>query len=64
MIDRARVHGREFNGAITSRNTRTDCAGATRRVAGPHLHLVVRYGSITVDPLSLLDLPTAVTRSP
>jgi murein DD-endopeptidase MepM/ murein hydrolase activator NlpD len=30
--------------------------GATGRVTGPHLHWVVRYGSITVDPRSLLGL--------
>lgn len=30
--------------------------GATGRVTGPHLHWVVRYGSITVDPRSLLAL--------
>lgn len=29
--------------------------GATGRVTGPHLHWIVRYGSVTVDPLSLLD---------
>ncbi len=28
--------------------------GATGRVTGPHLHFIARYGSITVDPLSLL----------
>ncbi|MFO7894493.1 MAG: M23 family metallopeptidase [Longimicrobiales bacterium] len=32
--------------------------GATGRVTGPHLHWIVRYGSVTVDPLSLLDVTT------
>ncbi|WP_420439996.1 M23 family metallopeptidase [Candidatus Palauibacter sp.] len=31
--------------------------GATGRVTGPHLHWVVRYGSTSVDPRSLLALP-------
>lgn len=31
--------------------------GATGRVTGPHLHWVVRYGSTSVDPRSLLELP-------
>jgi murein DD-endopeptidase MepM/ murein hydrolase activator NlpD len=30
--------------------------GSTGRVTGPHLHLIVRYGNVTVDPLSLLAL--------
>lgn len=36
--------------------------GATGRVTGPHLHWIARYGSVTVDPLSLLDLAPRVTR--
>ena len=28
--------------------------GATGRVTGPHLHWVVRYGTTSVDPRSLL----------
>ena len=30
--------------------------GATGRVTGPHLHWVVRYGTTSVDPRSLLDV--------
>jgi hypothetical protein len=30
-------------------------AGATGRVTGPHLHWLVRYGTVTVDPMSLLE---------
>jgi murein DD-endopeptidase MepM/ murein hydrolase activator NlpD len=33
--------------------------GATGRVTGPHLHWVARYGSVTVDPSSLLEIGPA-----
>jgi murein DD-endopeptidase MepM/ murein hydrolase activator NlpD len=33
--------------------------GATGRVTGPHLHWVARYGGITVDPSTLLELKSA-----
>jgi murein DD-endopeptidase MepM/ murein hydrolase activator NlpD len=33
--------------------------GATGRVTGPHLHWVARYGRVSVDPLSLLELGTS-----
>lgn len=38
--------------------------GATGRVTGPHLHWIVRYGTISVDPLSLLDLADEAARAP
>jgi murein DD-endopeptidase MepM/ murein hydrolase activator NlpD len=30
--------------------------GQSGRVTGPHLHWVARYGTIPVDPMSLLHL--------
>ena len=35
--------------------------GATGRVTGPHLHWVARYGSVTVDPSTLLELTAVET---
>jgi murein DD-endopeptidase MepM/ murein hydrolase activator NlpD len=33
--------------------------GATGRVTGPHLHIIARYGGVSVDPLSVLARVTA-----
>jgi hypothetical protein len=41
------------SGDTVERNQLIGRVGATGRVTGPHLHLIVRYGSLTVDPLSL-----------
>lgn len=35
---------------------RIGAVGRTGRVTGPHLHWVARYGAISVDPMSLLQL--------
>lgn len=37
--------------------------GATGRVTGPHLHLIARLGSITLDPMSLLAATAPPRRS-
>lgn len=43
-------------GDTVSRGQTIGRVGATGRVTGPHLHLIVRYGGVTVDPLSLFAL--------
>ena len=35
---------------------RIGSVGASGRVTGPHLHWILRYGEISVDPLSIFDL--------
>lgn len=40
-------------GDTVERGTPIGLIGATGRVTGPHLHLIMRYGTVTVDPLSL-----------
>ncbi len=43
-------------GDTVERGTLIGRVGATGRVTGPHLHFIVRYGGISVDPQSLLSL--------
>jgi murein DD-endopeptidase MepM/ murein hydrolase activator NlpD len=43
-------------GDTVAAGQRIGSVGATGRVTGPHLHWILRFGAITVDPLSALDL--------
>jgi murein DD-endopeptidase MepM/ murein hydrolase activator NlpD len=43
-------------GQMVNRGQRIGLVGRSGRVTGPHLHWVARYGTISVDPLSLLAL--------
>ena len=40
-------------GDTVARGQRIGRVGATGRVTGPHLHWILRYGGITVDPMSI-----------
>jgi murein DD-endopeptidase MepM/ murein hydrolase activator NlpD len=42
-------------GAAVARGDVVGQSGATGRVTGPHLHWAVRFGEMTVDPLSLMS---------
>ncbi len=41
-------------GDTVARGQVIGAVGATGRVTGPHLHLIARYGSLNLDPLTLL----------
>jgi murein DD-endopeptidase MepM/ murein hydrolase activator NlpD len=41
-------------GDTVTRGQRIGDVGATGRVTGPHLHFIARFGSITIDPTSLI----------
>lgn len=43
-------------GDTVEAGTPVGLVGATGRVTGPHLHWVVRYGNVSVDPRSLVEL--------
>ena len=43
-------------GDTVTAGQRIGAVGRSGRVTGPHLHWVARYGAISVDPMSLLEL--------
>ena len=45
-------------GDTVAAGQRIGAVGQSGRVTGPHLHWVARYGMISVDPMSLLELVT------
>jgi murein DD-endopeptidase MepM/ murein hydrolase activator NlpD len=53
-------------GDTVQRGTLIGRVGATGRVTGPHLHLIVRYGRHSLDPMTLLQVtrPPAAARRP
>jgi len=51
-------------GQRVARGHRIGAVGRSGRVTGPHLHWVARYGAVSADPMSLLDLMSDSTRLP
>jgi murein DD-endopeptidase MepM/ murein hydrolase activator NlpD len=45
-----------IEGDTVTAGQRIGAVGQSGRVTGPHLHWVARYGTISVDPMSLLEL--------
>jgi murein DD-endopeptidase MepM/ murein hydrolase activator NlpD len=50
-------------GDTVAAGQRIGAVGRSGRVTGPHLHWVARYGTISVDPLSLLDLERSAAKT-
>ena len=50
-------------GDTVNAGQRIGAVGQSGRVTGPHLHWVARYGTISVDPMSLLQLQKGVSDS-
>jgi murein DD-endopeptidase MepM/ murein hydrolase activator NlpD len=51
-------------GDTVAAGQRLGAVGHSGRVTAPHLHWIARYGAITVNPLSILALDSAMLSSP